>query len=331
MPKRAAKASMERMSKILRLAERKGGATMRELEAELEVSNSTIKRDIDVLRDRAGCPIEFDKSLQRYVVRTDRIPGGGPFELPGLWFNASEVHALLAMLHLLRGVQPGLLESQLAPLKTRLRSLLGDSAHSAASLERRVKVIHFASRRMEVKHFELLVSALVERKRLRIRYFNRDKGEVTNRDLSPQQLVHYRENWFLDAWCHLRNEIRSFSAEAIEQVFIIDAPAEDVAPEALAAHFESGYGIYAGQAKLRARLKFSPVQSRYVSLETWHPKQTSSWTDDGSYVLEVPYSQDAELVRDLLRYGADVEVLEPPELRQHVAEALRAAASKYHG
>lgn len=201
MPKRAAKVSVERLRKIAGLAQRERGVTMKELKAELQVSESTIKRDIDVLRDRIGCPIEFDRSVQRYRVRADQLPGGGPFELPGLWFNASEVHALLAMLHLLRGVQPGLLESQLAPLKARLRRLLGDSEHTASSLERRVKVIHFASRRIEVRHFELLVSALVERKRLRIRYRNRDKDEVTEREISPQQLVHYRENWLLDAWC----------------------------------------------------------------------------------------------------------------------------------
>lgn len=127
----------------------------------------------------------------------------------------------------------------------------------------------------------------------------------------------------------LRGDIRSFSAEAIEQVVIVDSPANDVAPEVLSAHFESGYGIYSGEATQRARLKFSPQQARYVSLETWHPKQTSSWAEDGSYMLEVPYSMDTELVRDLLRYGAGVEVLGPPELRQHVAAALRTAASKY--
>jgi len=43
----------------------------------------------------------------------------------------------------------------------------------------------------------------------------------------------------------------------------------------------------------------------------------------------VPYSMDVELVRDLLRFGADVEVLAPRELRKHVADALRSAASKY--
>jgi predicted DNA-binding transcriptional regulator YafY len=329
MPRNAPKENVERLRTIVRMAQRPHGVAKNELRTALEVSDSTIKRDIEYLRDRMGCPIEFDRSTQRHVVRADQLPGGGPYELPGLWFNASELHALLAMLQLLRGVQPGLLEPQLAPMKARLRKLLGDKQHAAASLERRVKVIHFATRRMEVKHFELMVSALVERKRLHIVYRNRDKGEVTEREVSPQQLLHYRENWFLDAWCHMRNEIRSFSAEAIERVVIIDSPADDVAPEVLAAHFEGGYGIYAGEATHRAKLKFNPRQARYVSLETWHPKQTSSMADDGSYILEVPYSMDTELVRDLLRYGADVEVLEPPELRLHVAEALRTAASKY--
>ena len=98
MPKKAAKESVERLQKIGDMAQRAGGVTMAQLVTALEVSNSTIKRDIDVLRDRIGCPIEYDGAQRRYIVRTDQLPGGGPFELPGLWFNASEVHALLVVL-----------------------------------------------------------------------------------------------------------------------------------------------------------------------------------------------------------------------------------------
>ena len=50
---------------------------------------------------------------------------------------------------------------------------------------------------------------------------------------------------------------------------------------------------------------------------------------DGSYVLELPYSDERELVGDILRHGADCEVLHPPELRHKVAEALRQAAWRY--
>lgn len=329
MAKKAAKESIERIHKIVRLIRRRGSASLPALKSELEVHPSTIKRDINVLRDRLGCPLDYDPHKKGYVIRDDQLPGGGPFELPGLWFNPSEVYALLTTLHLLRGMQPGLLEPHIEPLRARLNSLLKGSAHSVKSIERRVKLIHFGGRRVEAKHFEAVVGAVLERKRISMRYLNRDKQELTERQVSPLQLVHYRHNWWLDAWCHMRDGIRTFALDAIQQLAILDKQAIDVSDEKLAAHFRSGYGMYAGPATQRAKLKFSPQRAQYVSLEKWHRNQTASTLPDGSYVIEIPYSLDPELLEDVLRHGPEVEVLEPPELRRRVAGALCAAARKY--
>lgn len=323
------KESVERIHKIVGLIRKRGAVTLSYLMEEFEVSRASINRDFEVLRSRLGCPLEWDRSKRGYVIRDDKLPGGGPFELPGLWFNASEVYALLTMLHLLHGVQPGLLEDDIEPLKARLRQMLGEGAYSAKSIERRVKLIHFANRRLDVKHFQLLASALLDRKRLHIRYWNRDKKEMTEREVSPLQLVHYRENWVLDAWCHKQEGLRSFSLEAIQQVSVVDKVAIEVSEENMAEHFQGGYGIFAGKATNRAQLKFTPERAQWVSLETWHSDQTSKWLGDGSYLLEVPYSNDQELVMDLLRHGPEVEVLGPATLRQKVAETLCVAARKY--
>ncbi len=327
MPSRAKKQNTERIHKILNILRQRGGATMQDLMDVLEVSMSTIKRDIDVLRDRIGCPIEFDRDINKWVVRD--LPGGKRFELPGLWFNASELYALLAMQHLVSGVQPGLLESHLQPLKQKIESLLGESSAAAKDIKQRVKLIHFAGRRVDVKNFELLTQAVLERKRVVMRYFNRDKNEETRREVSPIRLVHYRENWLLDARCHLRNELRIFALDAIQEVQLTEKSTIEMSQQELDEHFQSGYGIYAGKADKRAILKFSKARALYISLERWHSEQTSKWLADGSYQLEVPYSKDQELVTDVLRYGADVEVLAPPELRQRVAQQLRNAAKQY--
>jgi predicted DNA-binding transcriptional regulator YafY len=325
---RVSKVSIERFVKILRLARRKCGVTMRVLEQELGISPASIKRDLDYLKDRLHCPLEWDRQQHAYVVRDD-LAAGGRFELPGLWFDASELLALLMMLHLVEGVQPGLLDEHVAPMKERLRSMLAVGGKSARKIEDKVKLIHFAPRRVEPKHFKLVATALLEGKRLRISYLRRDKMERTERVISPLQLVHYRENWVLDGWCHLRNELRSFGLEAIEDVQIVSESAIEVSSDEMREHFQSGYGIFAGKASNRAVLKFTPERAQWVSLETWHPDQTSNWHEDGSYVLEVPYSNDLELTMDVLRYGQDVEVLGPPQLRERIHRTLCTAAEQY--
>jgi predicted DNA-binding transcriptional regulator YafY len=320
------KVSVERMTKIVRLIRKRGSASMSFLKGELEVSEASVKRDLEFLRDRMGCPLEWDRSKRGYVIR-DEVAEGGRFELPGVWFDSSEVFALLTMLHLVEGVQPGLLEDHIAPLKSRLRGMLAEGTKSVRPLERKLRLVHFASRKVEPKHFQVIAGALLEERRLELTYWNRERREQTQRTISPQKLVHYRENWILDAWCHLRQGLRSFALEAIERVRVLDQHAIEISQQELDEHFRAGYGIFAGPAKHRARLKFTAERAQWVSKETWHHDQTSSVEPDGSYVLEIPYSNDHELVMDLLRHSPEVEVLAPAELRQKLHAALCQAAS----
>ena len=147
--------------------------------------------------------------------------------------------------------------------------------------------------------------------------------------MSPQRLVHYRENWYLDAWCHLRKGLRSFSMDCVSDAQIRAAKAIDVPDAELDAMLGSGYGIFSGREVTWAKLRFSPVAARWVAAESWHPKQRSRYEADGSYVLEVPYSDDRELLRDILKHGPDVEVLAPEPLRARVRKALEDAAQRY--
>lgn len=321
---RVTKISLQRIAKIVRLIRKKGVVPMRQFRDEFEgISEKTITRDIEFLRDRFECPIEWSRNKGGWV-----IDDNGQFELPGVWFEASEVFALLMMLRLVKGVQPGLLEEHLGPLENRLRRMLSVGA-PRANLEGKVKLIHFAPRKVDPKHFQVLASALLDGKKVHLKYWVRERQELTERTVSPQQLTHYRENWLLDAWCHWRGGLRSFSLDSIRQVQVLDEAADTLTREQMDEHFQSGYGIFAGQAKYRARLKFSPRRAETVSLETWHPDETSETLADGSYLLEVPYSNDEELVADLLRHGPEVEVLGPPELRQKVHKSLCSAAEKY--
>jgi predicted DNA-binding transcriptional regulator YafY len=68
-----------------------------------------------------------------------------------------------------------------------------------------------------------------------------------------------------------------------------------------------------------------------VSAQSWHPKQRARVEKDGSYVLEVPYAEDRELMMEILKFGADVEVVGPDALRKRVADSLRQAARRYGG
>ncbi|MGB0127987.1 MAG: WYL domain-containing protein, partial [Rhodocyclaceae bacterium] len=106
----------------------------------------------------------------------------------------------------------------------------------------------------------------------------------------------------LDAWCHLRNELRSFAVDAMRRVRVLDRTATEIDTAELDRVLGSGYGIFAGAEVQWAVLRFSPERSRWVSQETWHPDQKGRLLDDGSYELRVPFSQTPELIMDILRH-----------------------------
>lgn len=164
---------------------------------------------------------------------------------------------------------------------------------------------------------------------MRIDHYDRGLDTIVSRDVSPQRVVRYKENWYLDTWCHLRNAIRTFSVDAIRGATILEKPAQEVADEELDAVLGAGYGIYAGREVQWAVLKFSPWQARWTAHETWHVDQKSRFDSDGSYVLEIPYSGDGELVMDILKYGPDIEVIAPDGLRETIKVRLQAASEKY--
>ena len=280
------------------------------------------------VRDRLNAPIEWDRERRGYRFAGDAADVGR-YQLPGLWFNPSEIRALLTMQHLLADLQPGLLEPHVKPLLARLRALLGSGEHSADEIERRIRILHLGARAVQMPHFEQVASAVLDRKRLDIVYRSRGSDQTTSREISPQRLVHYRENWYVDAWCHLRNDVRSFAVDAIRRARPVDKAAKTVPDGELDEILASGYGIFSGRASAWATLRFSAERARWVGAEQWHPQQKGRFEPDGSYVLELPYADPRELVMDILRHGPEVEVLEPAELRREVKRQLEAAAVRY--
>ena len=314
----------ERFYKIDHMIQSRGRVKVREFLDELGVSLATFKRDLEYMRSRLNAPIVWDRDLEAYRFEEGKGGKGPKYELPGLWFSPSEALAILTLEHLVEGLEPGLLGAHVKPLKARLAALLSTGDHSLDEVRKRIRVIAFGARRHEPRHFELIASAVLGRQRLKLTYWNRTKDETTEREVSPQRLVHYRNNWYLDAWDHLRNDLRSFALDAMREVSMVAGKAREVPDAELDAVLATGYGIFGGRKVQWATLRFTPERARYVSLEEWHPKQRARREKDGSYILEVPFSSEKELAMDILRLAPDVEVVAPASLREQVRDRASA-------
>ena len=319
---------MERLHRIKYMIQSRGCVPIDDFLHTLEISKATFKRDLEYLRDRMNASIVFDRSMGGY--RFDKPNHGAKIELPGLWFSEKEATALVLMQHLLANLDTdGLLSPHISPLMDIVDGLLGQSKVSAKELRKRIKVFGMSARKKNLENFEEVGVSLLKRQRLHLRYYAKGKNETTEREVSPQRIIFYRDNWYLDAYCHLRKGLRSFAMDGILSAHLLTDKADEIPEKQLHENFAESYGIFSGKATQRAKLRFTPEKARWVSAETWHGQQVASFDKDGSYLLEFDYNQDPELVMEIMKHGDGVEVIGPASLKTKVRAELEKALKNY--
>ena len=294
------------------------------LEAELGCSRATLYRDVGFLRDVLQAPLLSTDAGFFY----DRLHAD-KFELPGLWFNSDELHALLATHELLNRSGADVLGIALEPLRERIDALLADQHGGKRLPIERIRVIGSYTRKRDEAVFRTVAGAVLERKRMHFEYTARSTDQATLRTVSPQRLTHYRDNWYLDAYDHGREALRSFSVDRISGAQVLKDAAHGVPEQELGDQLSDSYGIFSGRARQTATIVFSAEAARWVADEHWHSRQQGRFLEDGSYELQVPYSNPRELLMDVLRYGADARVIEPVSLRELAKSKLQLALAQY--
>jgi len=300
--------------------------TLTRLMDELACSRATAYRDVAFLRDALGAPIDSEGDASAFQYAADEAER---FELPGLWLNSEELQALLALNELVGRSGPGILASTLAPFRSRIERLLSNHGDGKAFPLERIRVIGSGTRKVDEATFRHVASAVLGRRRLKFRYRARSTNEPTQRSVSPQRLTHYRDNWYLDAFDHGRDALRSFALDRITAALLLDEAAVDRSEAELNQHLASSYGILSGQPKAQATIRFSPHAARWVADEHWHSQQRGEWLKDGRYELKLPYSNSRELLMDVLKYGPDAEIVAPVSLREEMKIMLQLAVGAY--
>ena len=318
----------ERLYAIDQLLKQRGALTLEEFIAELEVSRATFRRDLDYLRERLHSPILWDAGEKKY--RYDGAPEElRSYALPGLWFNQSEIHALLTMQQLLDIIESGLLAPHLGPFKKKLLSLLDKGQIDHAVVGERVKISPLAKRRTTAACFEVVASALLHRQRLLVTHHNRHTDETLEREISPLRLVYYRDNWYLDSWCHLREDLRSFAVDSMQAVIALPDLAFEISQSEVGVRFDAGYGMFSGTEVQWATLRFSSYRARWIANEVWHRDQVGAFDPEGHYILKLPYNDPRELLGDILRQGAECTIVAPDTLRQMIGEEIGKLTTLY--
>lgn len=319
---------MLRVHKIDQMLHNRSYVSIQDFIDELEVSLPTFKRDLEFMRLHLNAPIVFDRVHKAYRFDTKDLVGPR-YELPGLWLDPSEASALLTAHSLLESLEPRLLGPRVGPIKDLLIGLIAQNGVEPNDIAERIQVIPSLRRQSALREFQVIASAALMGKRIRVRLIDPLLQEPVTRIQSPQRLTYYRENWFLDAWCHDQQAFRNVAIDAIESAEVLDDPVQHFSREDVDAVLNNGYGTVIGLEQQWAVLDFSPERMQYMSRLTWFDEVKQTMLENGWCRVEFAYNNDRELVRDILSHGSDVIVQFPTSLREQVHEAVLKMCSYY--
>jgi len=291
----------------------------------LECTQRTVRRNIEAMQ-QYGAPIEYHNKLKgwHYVdAESNR------FELPGIWLTADELQSLSLLINILDDFGPNSLKKELSPIEGEINKLLSARGVQPSAFRKLIKILPISHKQLPNQSFQIVSEALLKEHQLDICYESYSHTK-TERRISPQTLIYYRENWYLDAWCHLRNDLRTFSLARITQLALNKKSSKKISKQQCQAHFSESYGIFSGEAKHTAVLRFLPTIAREIAQQQWHPNQQGEWQGD-DYLLSIPYADDRELIQDILKHSPNVYVEKPAKLRKKVQNKLQAALGLFTG
>ena len=323
---------MDRFDRIYRLhgllTNRRTPIPLTEIMDKLECSKATVTRCIEELRNYLNAPLDYDRNQGGYYYNQQNAEK--PYELPGIWFSAEELNGLLICQQILQNISPGILSQQISQLQQRINDLFKIQHQSPSNISQKIKLLSNGRRLKDDAQFKKTATALFNDKQINIHYNGRgDNAAQTQRTLSPQQLIYYRDNWYIAAFCHHRNELRVFAIDNISSSKILEQSTKVIDPKQLELFLTSSYGIFSGTAQHLAVLAFSKSRAQWVADESWHPDQQGDWLDNGNYQLSIPFNDSRELIMDILKHGAEVTVIAPEFLREAVIEQIAAMQKIY--
>ncbi len=320
------------------------------LKETLECSDATVERYLETLRDTYLLNIEYNREFNGYKLEHDP---DNEIELPSHLFTAQEVNAILLIEQIINDLDPSFLKEDTQAVKQHLSKIKEKFAGKKELESHRIRMINIGKRRDlekdtgkekgKIQYLSQVTQAVLQQKQITLQYYARSATAINPTDksadkstkpvprkLSPQRLTHYRDNWYLDAWCHQKNALRTFAIERIQRLKTHKTNSKKISSKELDDYYTPSFGIFGGKVQHIAILKFTPQRSQWVSEEIWHHNQKGTWLNDGSYQLEIPYGNDLELIGDILKYGDQVEVIAPPELRTKISLQIINLTKIYH-
>ena len=288
------------------------------LAEKFELSTKTAQRDIDFMRDRLLCPLDYDSSQKGYYYNDDT------FSLPMIYLSSEELSSLLIARKMLRDISGGFIGDEISSIVDKITNVLskhiatGDKIDDAFSFQ----LIEYSPAPEQV--FKAILEGCLKKRCLSFTYYSPATEEKSGRVVEPYHLFNYMGTWHTIGYCHLRKGIRDFALSRISEAKVLTESFKIPDDFEFKKYFLSTFGLYKGKSTKEVTLRFTPEKSKWIKDQIWHKDQKARYLKDGSLELSFPVSDFSEITREILKHGDAVEVIKPKTLR----DLIKAEAEK---
>ncbi|MFH1672495.1 MAG: YafY family protein [Pseudomonadota bacterium] len=279
-----------------------------------EVSPKTAQLDVDFMRDRMGAPLEYSYKEKGYYYTDDG------FELPSLWLKQGEIVSLVLAKRLAASIPDSETKASLNSVLEKLFASLSEKMGIAVEdVAEKISLKNVEYYGIEEDLFKRVVESLLKNASTRIIYYSPHSNKESERDIRPLHLLNYMGNWHLIGYCTLRDAVRTFALSRIKGYEVTQreiACPKDLLP--IKDYLRQHFGIFYGGETMEVTLSFSPKVAGFVKEQIWHKSQKIEERRDKGIILTLPVSDLREIKREVLKFGAEVEVLAPDVLREEL-------------
>jgi len=295
------------------------------LAEKFEISAKTAQRSIDFMRDRICAPLEYDQSHKGYLYSDDS------FALPSFHVSQEEMVSILLARNLLSNSAGGLISRAIQSFGRKLFVTMGQIGFSPDKLRDAFSAVWNGYSPSQATTFRVVLNALLQNRLLRCSYVSPASGQKTYRTIAPHHLQHYMGSWVLIGWCHLKQDWRKFFLSRMSDPIMSDDSFSPRLKREWEPLIQSSFGIFQGGKPVPVVLQFNPFRAQWIHEQVWHPDQKMEILPNGELRLVLPVTDFREVKMKVLQFGADVEVIEPVELRKEIREEIGKMAKIYPG
>ncbi|MBS4538474.1 YafY family transcriptional regulator [Clostridium sp. D2Q-11] len=305
---------IDRLLSILLILSSKGIVTAKELAEHFEVSVRTIYRDIDKICE-AGVPVAANggKGGGFYIIEN--------YSLDNLFFDEGELHTLMAMMKGMSIVFGK--NQQFNDIVLKFQNADKNNNNKEDSLN--INMSHF-SMEEELKEYLYIINQAIEKTKILVFYYINRNMEYSERIVEPIRIEFSHGQWYLAGYCRVREDYRRFKLVRIKDLKLGEIFTKRIiSSEELDEIFNKSYD----KKNIKVKLKFSNRIGN--QLTEYFFKDTIKERQDGAFIVDDLFPYEEGLIRFILEFGKECEVLEPEYLRNETKKYLENILEKYNG